>query len=59
MWPNSLFPEEDNSEEILNGKLHFLCNGVSMITNLRQGTGAQVGILWSSHYFPSFRQHFK
>ena len=55
MWPNSLFPEEDNSEEILNGKLHFLCNGVSMITNLPQGTGAQVGILWSSHYFPLFR----
>ena len=54
MWPNSLFPEEDNSEEILNGKLHFLCNGVSMITNLPQGTGAQVGILRSSHYFPLF-----
>ena len=55
MWPNSLFPEEDNSEEILNGKLHFLCNGVSMITNLPQGTGAQVEILRSSHYFALFR----
>ena len=31
MWPNPLLPADlvTFTEEILNGKLHFLCSGVS------------------------------
>ena len=34
MWPNPLFPEDlvTFTEEILNGKLHFLCSEILSIT---------------------------
>ena len=38
MWPNWQFPADlvTVTEEILNGKLHFLCSGKSLIFGINE-----------------------